>query len=1328
MTKLQMVIVALIIALVPPGGLFAQSSRAVDLSRDTTLYAIGYAHLDTQWRWDYPTTIRDYIKNTLRDNFSLFEKYPGYIFNFSGSNRYRMMKEYYPEDYERLKRYVAAHRWFPCGSSVEESDVLIPSSESILRQVLYGNEFFRKELHKESSEYMLPDCFGFPASLPSILAHCGIKGFSTQKLTWGSAVGIPFNDGIWVGPDGMSVVAAFNPGDYVTQVRENLSLSQKWLHRISDDGKRSGVVADYMYYGTGDVGGSPGEESVRWIQESAAGPGPVHLISSTAERFFNDLTPEQKSRLPRYSGELLLTNHSAGSLTSQAYMKRWNRKNELLASGAEAASVIAEWLGGCVYPLDKLTEAWRLVLGAQFHDIMAGTCIPKAYEYSWNDEILAANQFGSALSDAAGSIIRAMNTEAKGVPVVVFNPLSFEREDVVEASILLPPTIRGQVRVYDPGNREVPSQVVAQENNRITLAFLAKVPPVGFATYDVKPSIGPCSMPTGLKISGRRLENSRYIVTLDDRGDVESILDKTASRQVLSEAARLAFLHERPMEYPAWNMDWSDRQKPPTGYVDGPPSIRIVESGPVRVALEISREARGSRFVQQIRLAAGGGADRVEFKTFIDWYTGGSSLKAVFPLTVSNPVATYNAGVGTLERGNNDSKKFEVPSHEWFDLTDSTGDYGVSILEDCKFGSDKPRNNMLRLTLLFTPGVRSGYGDQATQDFGKHEMLYAICGHRGGWREGDATKEGARLNQPLIAFQTYPHQGFLGKSFSFLRISSGHVQTLALKKAENSGDTILRIQETEGQPEKNVQITFGTKVIGANEVDGQERLIHSMPTTGKLVVDMDTYQLRTFSVRLQTPSFALSPPHSFPVSLPYDTDVISATDETAGGDFAGDGASMPGEMLPDSIVCEGIVFRLGPKTIGKPNALRCTGQTLPLPLIGFNRLYVLASSSGAATPATFAVNGKPTDAIVGPWSGFIGQWDNRIWDGYAPKERDYTWDDITYEGLTPGFVLPTNVAFFTTHRHLADGRDDPYHYCYLHKIMIAVPIGANTITLPSDPRIRILAMTAANNDNDATLPASLLYDTLNWDKADYGRFQVTPKPRIAPSAFVFDEGSATSVTIVSGDKDADIRYSLDGALPTQQALKYTAPITVKTTTSLRAIAYSEGKHPSLIDSANYYAAQRVESVEYLSRYSPKYPGGGAVSLIDRKRGTIAYSNSGWQGFEGNNLDVVLDLGREMKIRRVTLGCLSDNTDWIFLPLSVEVTASVDGKTFGPPISKKLEVPTESEDTRVADLSVDAGDIQARYLRVKAENIGKCPPWHQGAGGVAWLFVDEIVVE
>lgn len=214
----------------------AQDAGAPDLSKEPTLYAVGYAHLDTEWRWEYPQVIDQYLRHTMEDNFSLFQKYPHYIFNFSGANRYRLMKEYFPADFARVDQYVQEGRWFPAGSSMEEGDVNAPSAEAIIRQVLYGNEWFRHEFHRTSAEFMLPDCFGFPSSLPTILAHAGVKGFSTQKLTWGSSAnaggpdsiedtpeGTPFNVGVWTGPDGETVVAALNPGAYSGDITTDLS-------------------------------------------------------------------------------------------------------------------------------------------------------------------------------------------------------------------------------------------------------------------------------------------------------------------------------------------------------------------------------------------------------------------------------------------------------------------------------------------------------------------------------------------------------------------------------------------------------------------------------------------------------------------------------------------------------------------------------------------------------------------------------------------------------------------------------------------------------------------------------------------------------------------------------------------------------------------------------------------------------------------------------------------------------------------------------------------------------------------------------------------------
>ena len=417
----------------------AQTTEKPDLSKQPTLYVVGYAHLDTEWRWEYPQVVNEYLRKTMEDNFALFDKYPHYVFNFSGANRYRLMKEYFPADYAKLKKYVEEGRWFPAGSSMEEGDVNAPSAEAIIRQILYGNTWFRKELGKSSMEYMLPDCFGFPASLPNILAHSGVKGFSTQKLTWGSSAdggglqslektpeGTPFNVGVWVGPDGESVIAGVNPGSYgggietdlsqplpaqpanqeLVEVKAKLSalrakleplqkahqpMDQKdiqayiklrdqqeslekdekerdldrhqgdWAARVALNGKVTGVLTDYHYYGTGDIGGAPSEDSVKTLEAIvtkgsaslpppgvyvprhqphpewpavSVGNGPVHVISANADQMFLDITPSQAAALPRFTGEMELTNHSAGSLTSQAYQKRWIRHEELLADAA----------------------------------------------------------------------------------------------------------------------------------------------------------------------------------------------------------------------------------------------------------------------------------------------------------------------------------------------------------------------------------------------------------------------------------------------------------------------------------------------------------------------------------------------------------------------------------------------------------------------------------------------------------------------------------------------------------------------------------------------------------------------------------------------------------------------------------------------------------------------------------------------------------------------------------------------------------------------------------------------------------------------------------
>ncbi|MFO1511908.1 MAG: glycoside hydrolase family 38 C-terminal domain-containing protein [Verrucomicrobiota bacterium] len=1053
------------------GLAFAAAAATPDLSKERVLYEVGYSHLDTQWRWIYPLTIREYLPKTVQENGALFEKYPNFIFNWTGAYRYQLMKEYHPADYEKVRGWVGQGRWFPAGNSWDECDVNVPATESIIRQILHGNQYFKREFGTESVEFMLPDCFGFPASLPSILAHCGLRGFSTQKLRWGSAVGIPFNVGVWEGTDGQSVIAALNAGDYNASITTNLSIDPYWQQRLDENGRKSGVYADFQFHGVGDQGGGPREESVIWLEKSLATTGAVRVISAKADQMFRDITDEQRKGLPRYKGDLLLTEHSTGCLSSQAYMKRWNRENELLADAAERASVAAHLLGGAAYPREKLNRAWQLVMASQMHDILPGTCLPLAYEYAWNNEVIAMNNFASVLQDAVGAVARGLDTQIEGEPLVIYNPLSVEREDVVEAEVEVDST--NGVQVVDGKGRAVPTQVLSQTNGMARMLFLARVPSIGFAVYGVQTAKSGAGK-SPLRATDRVLENARYRVTLNDGGDLASVFDKSLNKEQLSAPARLEFRQEVPREWPAWNMDWQDRTNAPMGYVDGPAQIRIVENGPVRVALEVQRSARGSDFVQTIRLAAGG--ERVEIANRIAWQTTNASLKAAFPLTVSNSKATYNWGLGKIQRGNNDPKKYEVPSHQWFDLTDENGKAGVSILSGHKYGSDKPSDDVLRLTLLYSPGVRTNvaYREQATQDWGRHEFVYGLTSHKGDWRAGKTDWQAARQDQPLFAFRTSKHPGKLGRSFSLLRVNSDDVAVRAVKMAEGSDRVIVRLQELDGQGTTKAALSSAARIESATAVNGVEKELGKLASgANRLALEFKPFQLRSVALELK-PLSLLQPPISTPVALPFNLDVFSWNTNRSNGKCDDAGFTMPAEMIGDRVTTEGIIFNIGDRADGRMNAVSCNGQTVTLPDVKFDRVYLLAMAVHGDTEGEFAVDGRSVKLGVKDWSGYLGSWDNRVFEGGSVIVFGYSVDNPLAR-ITPGFIKRDPLAWFCSHRHFPD-RDEEYRYSYLFKYRLDVPNGAKSLTLPKNNRIRVLAVSVARNDNDATMHAQPLYD------------------------------------------------------------------------------------------------------------------------------------------------------------------------------------------------------------------------------------------------------------
>jgi len=1020
---------------------------------------ISNAHMDTQWNWTVKNTIDEYIPNTLNQNFALFEAYPSYHFNFEGAIKYMWMKEYYPTEFTKLKEYIAKGNWHVSGGSVDANDVMVPSAESIIRNFLYGQKFYQKEFGvKGGSDIMLPDCFGFPATLPTLGKHCGVTGFHSQKLSWGSAYNYdelpPF--GRWKGVDGSEIYVILKPGSYTNQdaFYKDMSYDSEMMSEVNANKNTYGMAATYKYVGTGDRGGGVNTETAKWLDKSMSSAGPVNVRMVSPDLAFAEMD-QYKESLPIIDHELPMRTHGTGCYTSQAIRKYWNRKNELLADATEKSSFAADWLGGLKYQQETINKSWIRLLWHQFHDDITGTSIPEAYGFSYNDDILTQLDLSKTMNDAVGSISRNLSTNTvAGIPVVVYNPLSIERSDVVESSIVAA-TEPTALSIMDKDGKSVPVQITEYLDGKVSFIFLATVPSLGYATYDVR--VNETSTPEAsgmLNITTTTIENDAYLVTVNAKGDVSSILDKRQSnKELLNAPVRLAMLYDESKDWPSWEIPYDVITGTPREYVDENVEVSIAENGPLRSALKIKRTKAGSEFIQFIRLTSLGSVDRIDFTNEVNWQTQERLLKAVFPLNASNVKATYDASIGAVQRSNNTSDLYEVAGHQWADLTNSDNVYGISILNDCKYGWDKPANNTLRLSLIHTPKP-GNFDYEGRQDLGLNKFTYSFYRHMGQWNE-DTQWEASKLNQPLLAYQATKHEGALGKSFEFAKLSSDKVAIKALKKAESSDDMIVRVYELTGNAQDNVEIEFPANIVSAKEVNGVEEEVGVASFSGnKLTLSLTKFQPKTFAVKLAAPAATIAAPVSNAVTLTYNADVMSNDADKKDGQFATSGSVYPAELIADQVISEGIAFTMGSRANDAMNAVRCQGQTVTLPQ-GNNatKLYLLAASLNTAGSAVnFTVDGVATPVKVEYFADYVGQWGTV----YASR-----------------FYKAENAALTLTHRHdYKNNTNLSYQYLYMFKYVITVPANVTTLTLPNDNNVFVFAATMSDNKNDDIVPLS----------------------------------------------------------------------------------------------------------------------------------------------------------------------------------------------------------------------------------------------------------------
>lgn len=1029
---------------------------------EKTFFLISNTHLDTQWNWDVKTTIGEYLKNTLNQNIALLDKYPAFRINFEGAIRYMWMKEYYPEQYACMKEYISSGRWHVSGMSLDATDCMVSSAESQLHSMLYANKFYMQEFGVRGGyDIMLPDCFGFSYALPSIAKHAGQKSFHSQKLSWGSAVYDqlpPF--GLWQGVDGSRIYAVYKPGPYDSheEFNKDLTMDNGILQQINENKSRYNVPAVIRYVGPrSDHGGgladradSDGENTPYWLNLSTQKvTGNIKVKMASPDEFFDYMATCDQSKLPVWNSELPMRVHGVGAYTSRGELKMWNRRNEQLGDAAEKASALAYWLGTAHYP-SEIRDAWIRMIWQQHHDGITGTSIPRAYEYSHNDYYLANKQFGMALTNAIGSIAKNINTNVDGTPILVYNPLSHKRTDIVEGEMQCETKPSG-IRVFDNDGNEVLSQITEYDSSRRTLKFIfaATVPSVGYTLYRAKTG-EPSALTSNLSIdeAKRTIDNGNYKVKLNQYGDpsIHNIKDS----KYLMGYSRMQMLPDYEHSWPAWEISYGTVSRQTSDYVNENVGIRLAENGPLRKSFRIQRTKNGSSFVQYIRMSAL--SDRIDCVNEVDWQSRQTLLKVNFPFIFSSEEDTYDISLGTIKRGVRNKNCYEVQGHQWADHTNREGTFGISVLNDCKYGWDKPNQSSLRLTLIHTPGCGS-YKHQAEQDIGPNNFTYAFFPHEGGWNE-DTQMEAAHLNQPLIAFIPTKHDGTMDREMSLASVSTNKVAIKALKKAEDTDELIVRVYEWTGEDQSNVKITFPASIVSAREVNGVEEEVGPVSYSGnEITFSIGHYQPKTFAVKLAKPSVNTVKTTSTPVALSYNYDIMSY-DSSKGNASGGFKMAYPAEQIADVVTADGIDFQMGNRADGGRNVLRCnTAKTITLDRkAGQNKLYLLmASASSDGSTASIQMGDKSVDINLPYYIGYAGQ-------------------PTTVFNLGQ-YYCKENIAHISTHAHnVSSKRNEVSMNMYMYKYCIELPEGISQITVSSDNRWGLLfaATLSDNKDDDLT--------------------------------------------------------------------------------------------------------------------------------------------------------------------------------------------------------------------------------------------------------------------
>ena len=806
---------------------------------------IGHAHIDMAWLWRLGHS-REKAGRTFATALHLMRQYPEYRFMHSSPQLYEYLKHDYPCLFDRVKERIQAGQWEITGGMWIEADTNLTSGESLVRQFLHGTRYIKQAFGVDSTLLWLPDVFGYSYALPQIARKSGMKYFLTSKLSWSQFNRFPYDTFNWRGLDGTELLTHFvtTPEQGSRIYTYNGQFTPNDVRGIWENYRQKDVNTELLLlYGWGDGGGGPTKEMLESARVLQNLPGLPSVGQEASEVYFARLAERVTGKpLPTWDGELYLEFHR-GTYTSQAASKRANRKSELLYHDAEWASALSDiLLRQADYPLAALDEGWKLILLNQFHDILPGSSIRQVYEDSLRDYVHVAALGQRALTDAYDRLATEIRSTTPSL--VVLNSLSWPRDGLV--SLPLSDELESKTILLDR-DRPALTQVVEEGGEQRLLVEARGVPALGYRALPITlQSRSGAFHSDVMTISPTHLENRFYRLELNTHGQIVSLWDKRAAREVLVPGGRgnvfQAFV-DKPMAFDAWDIDIYYQDK--LTEVDDLVEVAIEETGPLRGTLRLTWRYQNSLLTQRLTLYRDN--PRIDFRTTVDWSEAQTLLKVAFQVDVRSTRATYDIQFGQIERPTHwntswDWARFEVSAHKWADL--SEGNYGVALLNDCKYGYDI-RDNVMRLTL-----IKSAIRPDPLADKGRHEFTYSLLPHQGDWRTGGVVQAGYDLNVPLLATTVEAHpDSHLPASFGLMTVDQENVVVETVKRAEDDDAWVVRVYETMQYRSRGVRLSFGQPVRRVQECNLVEQEVQNIPfDRDGLTFDLAPYEIKTFKV------------------------------------------------------------------------------------------------------------------------------------------------------------------------------------------------------------------------------------------------------------------------------------------------------------------------------------------------------------------------------------------------------------------------------------------------------------------------------------------------